>query len=200
MNPHRNQSRVAALALLAAACALLGSTAAAQTPEQEQLWEAQQAQALADKKLKDEQLAQQRAARKADPMAWVRTLNPMSAGGWQFRTVAPDGSEATFSTDHQMKRSGHVVTIWLRQEYPEVQKSGGGDIYLSNVEKLQYDCVKNRARALLVIYYTENNLTGGQATEEADEKEEPWNPIVPGTQSESVFQSICNSSGAKARN
>src|SRR5271154_3292095 len=89
-------------------------TGAAQTPEQEKLWEAQRAQAQADQKAKAEQLAQQRAARKADPMAWVRTLSPLSTGGWQFRAVAADGSWAAFSTDHQLKRSGRLVTVWLR--------------------------------------------------------------------------------------
>ena len=95
-------------------------------------------------------------------MAWVRTFNPLSAGGWQFRSVAPDGSWAAYSTDHQMKRSGHLVTVWLRQEYPEPQRNAGGEIYLSNVEKIQYDCANERARALLIIYYAENNIAGSE--------------------------------------
>lgn len=110
-------------AALAGAFLIHSRMVAAQTPEQQKVWEAQRAQSLADQKAKSEQLAQQRAARKADPMAWVRTLNPLSAGGWQFRAVAPDGSWAAYSTDHQMKRSGHLVTVWLRQEYPETPAS-----------------------------------------------------------------------------
>src|SRR5208283_2419223 len=74
---------------------------AAQTPEQQKNWDAQRAQSLADEKAKAERLAQQRAARKADPMAWVRTLNPLSTGGWQFRAVAEDGSWAAYSNEHQ---------------------------------------------------------------------------------------------------
>ena len=142
-------------------------------------------------KAKSEQLAQQRAARKADPMAWVRTLNPLSAGGWQFRAVAPDGSWAAYSTDHQLKRSGHLVTVWLRQEYPEPQRSNGGDVYLSNVEKIQYDCSNERGRALLIIYYAENNIAGSQTSEATDIKQAPWDPIVPGTQSEYIYQWAC---------
>src|SRR5271154_1033387 len=171
------------------------SIAAAQTPEQEQLWAAQKAQAQAEEKVKAERLAQQREARKADPMAWVRTLNPMSAGGWQFRAVAADGSWAAFSTEHQMKRSGHLVTVWIRQEYPEPQRGGGGDIYLSNVEKIQYDCSREVARALLVIYYAENNIVGSQQTETTDIKQATWDPIVPGTQSEYIYQWACEAGG-----
>jgi Ni/Co efflux regulator RcnB len=163
-----------------------------QTPEQAQLWEAQSAQRAADEKAKAQRIAEQRQARKADPMAWVRTLNPMTAGGWQFRSVASDGSWANFSTEHQMKRSGHLVTLWLRQEYPEMQKSANSGPFLSNVEKITYDCAKERGRVLLVIYYTENNLAGAQQSEEADEKQVTWDPIVPGTQSENVFQWACN--------
>jgi hypothetical protein len=146
-----------------------------------------------------ETLAQQRAARRADPMAWVRTPNPMTDGGWQFRTVAPDGSSAVFSTEHQMKRSGHLVTAWLRQEYPESQRNSGGDIYSSNVEKIQYDCANERARALLVIYYSENNIDGIQQSEATDVKQATWDPIVPGTQGESIYRWACAAGGAKAR-
>src|SRR5580704_9747493 len=99
---------------IAAACILQSPNAGAQTPEQEKVWEAQQAQALADQKLKAEQLARARQARKDDPMAWVRTLDPMTSGGWQFRTVADDGSWAAYSTDHQLIRKGQLVSVWLR--------------------------------------------------------------------------------------
>jgi hypothetical protein len=170
------------------------TTSLAQTPEQQQLWDAQRAQAAAEATAKAERLAQQRAARRADPMAWVRTLNPMAVGGWEFRGVAADGSWASYSTDHQMKRSGHMITLWLRQEYPEAQRDSGGDLYLSNVEKVQLDCGKDRQRLLIVIYYSENNISGSQQQEESDPKNAPWLAVVPGTQSESVFQWACSAS------
>src|SRR5713101_5393030 len=134
------------------------SMAVGQTPEQEKIWEAQRAQALADEKVKADLLARQRAARRADPMSWVRTLDPMSPGGWVFRAVGADGSWATFSTDHQLKRSGRLVTAWLRQEFPEPQRSAAGEVYSSDVEKVQYDCGKAQARVMLIIFYSENNL------------------------------------------
>jgi hypothetical protein len=162
------------------------------------MWEAQRAQAQAEQKTAAELLARQRAARRADPMAWVRTLDPMSPGGWVFRAVGADGSWATFSTDHQLKRSGHVVTAWLRQEFPEPQRSAAGEMYLSDVQKVQYDCGKERARVLLVIYYSDNNLAGTQQSEEADPKQVQWDPIVPGTQSETIFRWLCDgSAGAR---
>jgi hypothetical protein len=178
-------------AALIAVCLSIGAVSA-QTPEQQQLWDAQRAQAQAEAKVRAEQLARQRAARRADPMAWVRTLDPISAGGWEFRAVAPDGSWAAFSTDHQEKRSGKMITLWLRQEYPEAQRSSGGDLYLSNVEKVQFDCGNDRQRLLLVIYYSENNVAGSQQQEENDPKHAPWEAIVPGTQSDSVFQWACS--------
>jgi hypothetical protein len=169
----------------------------AQTPEQEKLWEAQHTQALADAKAKAEHAAQLRAQRKTDPMAWVRTLDPMSAGGWEFRTVAADGSWAIFSTEHQLKRSGHVITVWLRQEYPEAQHAESGEAFLSNVEKVQYDCGNDRIRPLTVIYYAGNNLSGSQQTEDNDVKQTPWSPVVPGTQSETIYAWACASGRGK---
>src|ERR1700691_841127 len=135
-------------AALAGVCLLQSAICAAQTPEQQKMWEAQHAQAQAEEKAKAEKLAAQRAARKADPMAWVRTLNPLTAGGWQLRSVAPDGAWVYFSTEHQLKRSVHLVTAWLREEYREPQRSNNGKIYLSYVEKIQSDCANERARAL----------------------------------------------------
>jgi hypothetical protein len=183
---------------LGAALLLQNLSSDAQTPEQQKLWDAQRVQAQADAKAAAERLATQREARKADPMAWVRTLNPMSAGGWQFRAVGADGSWAAYSTEHQMKRSGHVVTVWLRQEYPEPQRSAGGGVYLSNVEQIQYDCANERGRALLIIYYAENNIAGGETSETNDVKQTPWDPIVPGTQSEYIYQWACGLANGKS--
>jgi hypothetical protein len=194
----RTATRSLAAAVLVAAGVLHMAIAFGQTPEQERLWEVQRAQALAEEKAKAESLAKQRQARRADPMSWVRTLDPMSPGGWVFRAVGADGSWATFSTDHQLKRSGHVVTAWLRREFPEPQRNAAGEVYLSDVEKVQYDCGKERARVLLVIYYAGNNLAGSQQSEQADPKQAEWDPIVPGTQSEYIFHWICGgSAGAR---
>jgi len=193
-----NSRWIAATALLAAG-AMHYSSVAGQTPEEQKQWEVQRAQLTAEAKAKADQLAQQRAARRADPMSWVRTLDPMTAGGWVFKAVASDGSWAMFSTDHQLKRSGHQVTAWVRQEFPEAQQSPAGDTYLSDVEKVQYDCTKSQARVLLIIYYTANNLAGGQQSEEADPKQAPWDAIVPGTQSETAFHWTCGSDSAGAR-
>jgi hypothetical protein len=175
----------AAAALLSYAACVLG-----QTPEQEKSWAADRERAAALEKAKAEQLARERAARKADPMAWVRTLDPMTSGGWEFRSVATDGSWAIFSSSHQFKRSGQVVTVWMRHEYAEPQLGDGGP-YLSAVEKAQYDCKKEQARKLMVIYYAANNIQGSDQTEEADGKNTPWDPIVPGTRDESSFLWAC---------
>jgi hypothetical protein len=171
----------------------------AQTPEQQKMWEEQRARTQAEENAKTERLAKLRDARRADPMAWVRTLDPMASGGWVFRAVGSDGSWAVFSTEHQLKRSGHQVTAWLRQEYPEPQRSPAGDPYASDVQKIQYDCARQQARVLLAIYYAENNLAGSQQTEQADLKQAAWDPIVPGTQSELIFQWACRADSTGAR-
>jgi hypothetical protein len=170
-----------------------------QTPEQQQLWDAQRAQAQVDEKAKAERLARDRQARQADPMAWVRTLDPMTAGGWEFRAVGNDGSWAAYTTNHQFKRSGKTVTAWLREEYAEPQVSGNTH-YLSVVQKVEYDCGKEQARHLLLIYYSNNNIQGSEQTEEADRKTAPWNAIVPGTREEVNFLWACNGDKSSAHN
>ena len=188
-----SMSRVGAVA----GSLVLSSVGLAQTPAQQKTWEAQRAQAAADAKLRLEQLERDRAARKADPMSWVNTLAPMPRGGWEFRSVASDGSWAAYSTTHQMKRSSKGVTVWLRQEFAEPQRDANDDAYLSVVQHVEYDCAKIRARPLLVIYYSQNNIKGNAQTEEADPKQAPWDPIVPGTLGDSNFQWACNADKAK---
>ncbi len=178
-------------AIVAVAAALFSAAqSVGQTPEQEKTWEAERARALAEAKIKAERLAQERAVRSADPMGWVHTLDPMMSGGWEFRAVDNRGSWATFSSTHQLKRSGQVVTVWLRQEYAEPQVGNTGP-YLSEVEKVQYDCKKEQTRDLLAVYYAANNVQGSQQTEESDPKNTPWNAIVPGTREETTFLWAC---------
>jgi hypothetical protein len=163
----------------------------AQTPEQQKLWDAQEAQARAAEKARADKLAQEREARRADPMAWVHTLDPLLSGGWEFHTVAADGSWAVFVTNHQLKRSGQVMSAWIRQEYAEPQKAADIGSYFSEVQRVDFDCGKDRARASSIIYYAGNNLKGTEQDAVTDPKESPWSPIVPGTQSESNFQWAC---------
>jgi hypothetical protein len=186
----RKFTEFAAMAAIFSTTLLFSSNGIAQTPDQQKNWDADRARAVAEEKVAAEWLARERAARKADPMAWVRTLDPISAGGWEFRAVDSDGLWAMFSSTHQVKRSGQVVTVWLRQEYAEPQAGNGGR-YLSVVDKSQYDCKKMQTRNLLIIYYAANNIRGDSQTEEADPKITPWNPIIPGTHEESISQWAC---------
>ena len=169
---------------------LLGGNSRAQTPEQQQLWDTQRIQIQAEDRKKAEQLSRERAARRADPMSWVRSLDAMTSGGWEFRAVANDGSWATYSTTHQMKRSGKTVTVWLRQEYAEAQMNNSTP-YSSVVEKIQFDCAKEQERPTLVVYYSGNNIQGTEQSEEADLKTAPWNAIVPGTRDEYNYLWAC---------
>jgi hypothetical protein len=105
--------------------------------------------------------------------------------------VADDGAWASYTTTHQMKRSGKTVTVWLRQEFAEPQVDANGDPYLSLVQKIDYDCAKQLARPILIIYYGANNIKGSAQTEQADPKQAPWTPIVPGTLSEANLQWAC---------
>jgi hypothetical protein len=186
MSKHRVRAAATALTF-----ALWAASASSQTPEQQKAWDAERERAVAAEKARAEQLARERAARKADPMGWVRTLDPMTAGGWEFRSVANDGSWAVFSSTHQLKREGQLVTIWMRHEYAEPQTGDDGQ-YLSAVEKEEYDCKKQKSRTLMIVYYASNNIQGTQQTEEEDPKTAAWSAIIPGTRDETSFLWACN--------
>ena len=175
-----------------AALQLAAGVSAAQTPEQQSAWDAERVRALAEQRTRAERLEQQRAARKADVMAWVHSLDPMASGGWEFRAASSDASWAAFSTVHQLQHSGGSVTVWLRQEYAEPQQDPRGGTYLSIVQRIEYDCLKNRARPHLLISYGDNNLRGVSQSIEMDPKQTHSGPIVPGTLDETNFQWACS--------
>jgi hypothetical protein len=185
-------------ALVGVAWVFLGANGFGQTPEQAKAWSEDRAREAADAQANSERLARERAARKADPMAWVRTLDPLTSGGWEFRSVASDGAWAVFSSTHQFKRSGQIVTVWMRHEFAETQTGDAGS-YLSAVEKTQYDCKKQQSRNLLVIYYSASNIQGNEQTDESDPKSTPWDAIVPGTRDESSFLWACGQARGGAK-
>jgi hypothetical protein len=189
--------RWAATAACGAALLAGVENAGSQTPEQEKQWAEERERSNQVAQARAAQLARERAARKANPMAWVHTLDPIASGGWEFRSVATDGSWAIFTSTHQLKRSGQIVTGWIRYEYAEPQ-TGEGNPYMSAVEKQEYDCKKQQTRNLLVIYYSANNIQGTEQTEEADPKAAPWSPIVPGTREETNFMWACDQGRAGA--
>jgi hypothetical protein len=191
--------RWAATAACGAALLAGAENAGSQTPEQQKQWAEERERSTQVALARAEQLARERAARKANPMAWVHTLDPMTSGGWEFRSVATEGSWAIFASTHQLKRSGQIVTSWIRYEYAEPQ-TGQSHPYMSAVEKQEYDCKKQQTRNLMAIYYSTNNLQGNEETEEADPKTTPWSPIVPGTREETNFTWACDqrrTAGAK---
>jgi len=63
--------------------------------------------------------------------------------------------------------------VWLREEYPEPQRNTGGDIYFSYVEKSSMTVRMSGAR-VLIIYYSENNITGSETSEATDVKQAAW--------------------------
>jgi hypothetical protein len=187
--------------ILAAAVLVIGPLAAdiggAQTPDQQSAWDAERVKVVAEQKARAERLAAERAARRADVMGWVRTLDPMPSGGWEFRAAAGDAAWAAYSTDHQLQQSSNSVTVWLRQEFSEPQQDPRGGAYLSYVQKVEYDCQKNRVRPRLVIYYSDNNLRGVTQSIEMDPKQTQWGSIVPGTLDETNFQWACTADHAR---
>ena len=124
-------------------------------------------------------------------MAWVRTLDPLASGGWEFRAAAGDASWAAFSTEHQLQRSGSLVVAWLRQEFAEPQQDPRGGTYLSFVQKVEFDCEHARLRARTLVYYGDNNLRGVTQSLELDPKQATWAAIVPGTLDETNFGWAC---------
>jgi hypothetical protein len=153
------------------------------------------AEDLVDDKSAAAKLKREEAERKQqedDMKYWTNDLDPLPSGGWAFRHYADDWAWALYTSSHQRKRVGDVVTIWLRWEHRDAQVSGVGMIrYHSYVEKDEFDCAGARIRIIAQTFYAERNLKGEPHSLDLNSKSAQWEAIIPGSQGEYNLQIAC---------
>jgi hypothetical protein len=145
----------------------------------------------AEDRMEGESLAGIHRYHSLDDIDWTKYLDSVAGGGWVLRYKGVDGSWALFTSDKRERRIGQVVTLWLRWEQAEQQISPTGAIFLSYLEKVEYNCTNERVRTLVQTIYPENNLSGNPQTVEVDPKTVHWASIIPGTQGETNFHAAC---------
>ena len=146
---------------------------------------------VAEDRMEEESLAGIHHHHSLDDIDWTKYLDPLAGGGWDLRYKGIDGSWALFTSDKRKRRVGQLVTIWLRWEQSVQQKSPTGVIFLSYLEKIEYDCTNEQVRTLAQTIYPESNLGGNPQTLEVDPKTVRWASIIPGTQGETNFHIAC---------
>jgi hypothetical protein len=130
--------------------------------------------------------------RKANPLAWEQSLDPMPQGNWKLLFLANDGSMAIFVSSHQQSRSGTKLTVWFRTELGEAQ-----DGTMSFVEKDQFDCADARKRMLSVSKFPQSNLQGDAKSFDPDPSLVPWVSLSPGSVGEQLWQLLCGKSASQ---
>lgn len=129
--------------------------------------------------------------RTVEDIDWTKYLDPLANGGWVLKYKAVDGAWALFTSRKDRRRIGKVVTLWLRWEHALEQTSPFGAVYLSYVEKTEFDCANKLVRTLAQTTFPENNLRGNPQSFEVDVKTAQWTSFIPGTQGEANFYDAC---------
>jgi hypothetical protein len=123
---------------------------------------------------------------------WLGKLYPLPQGGWEFAYVVgtpPVG--AYYTSTHNVTRSAAgIVTKWFRWEY-QIAQGYPGPLYLSAVERDEFDCGAGVSRVIATSYYEQNNLGGNSRSQVADRTKTPWSPAVPGTIGEMMLSEAC---------
>jgi hypothetical protein len=138
-------------------------------------------------------LKRQEAERKRqddDMKYWTHELDPLPNGGWSFRHFADDWSYALYSSNHQRRRVGDVVTLWLRWEQRD-QQNATGYAFRSYVAKVEFDCTGARMRTVAETFYPERNLKGDPQSLDLNPKSITWDSVIPGSQGEYTLQFAC---------
>jgi hypothetical protein len=126
-------------------------------------------------------------AARAATEEWIRTLDPLTAGGWELLTWNTGG--AIYVSYRNAQRDGAVATVWIRWEYLSPHQFKGVS-YKSSAERTQFDCVQMTARALTQSFYERNSLAGDSQSFAYDKP--MWAPGVPGTLLEALGATVCN--------
>jgi hypothetical protein len=178
---------------------LCGSSCFAQTQDattnspHQSLAEKVAAEDLMDDKSEVAKLERKEAERKRqddDMKYWTHELDPLPNGGWSFRHYADDWSWALYTSNHQRRRVGDVVTLWLRWEHRDSQ-SPAGHAFRSYVEKVEFDCNGARMRTVAETFYAERNLKGNPHSLDLNPKSITWDSVIPGSQGEYNLQYAC---------
>jgi hypothetical protein len=85
---------------------------------------------------------------------------------------------------------GSRPEAFMRWEYANPQKTDDGKLYLSEVQQIELDCAASRWNPLVVITYTENNLTGAEVY---SGRGDPRKPLWDKPDSKSIFAAAIKS-------
>ena len=88
-----------------------------------------------------------------------------------------------------IRKTGSTATMWTLFDYKQAQHVRG-TTHLSMIVQGEFDCSEaQQTRRLYLVFYSEN-MQGGNVvwSGQGDRK---WEPMVPGTTGESLWQFLC---------
>jgi hypothetical protein len=117
---------------------------------------------------------------------WVKRLNLRGRMDWEWIETYPD--RVYFATRRDARRSGDVVTMWMRIEYKESQSPAS---HRSALSKDDWDCVGKRRSNLGTFFFRWNNLDDDDP-EQSTALLRSWEKVEPGTVADTLLKFACS--------
>ena len=117
---------------------------------------------------------------------WVKQLDLKGRMDWEWIETYPE--QVFFATRQDSRRTGDVVTMWMRIEYKDSRMPGP---HKSAVSRDDWDCKEKRRANIGTFFYRWNNLEGGDP-ERATSFLRNWEKIEPGTLAWTLLDFACS--------
>ena len=117
---------------------------------------------------------------------WVKQLELRGRMDWEWIETYPE--QVFFATRQDARRTGNVVTMWMRVEYKETRSPGP---HRSSVSRDDWDCDAKRRANVGTFFYRWNNLEGDDP-DRATSILRNWEKIEPGTLAWTLLDFACS--------
>jgi hypothetical protein len=117
---------------------------------------------------------------------WVKQLDLRGRMDWEWIETYPE--QVFFATRQDARRTGNVVTMWMRVEYKETRNPGP---HRSSVSRDDWDCRQRKRANVAAFLFKWNNLQDPEP-ERASAILPTWEVIDDGTLAQTLLEFACS--------
>ena len=112
--------------------------------------------------------------------ALLAAFSTSAMAEWTWVGSPTDNTFDIYIDQTTIRKQGNVAKMWGMRDYKSLQKSAGGESYLSRKVFYEYDCVEIRRRVLAITSFS-GNIGKGEAvlSYQYDNDNSKWQDVEP---------------------
>ncbi len=115
-------------------------------------------------------------------------LMASSTASANWTQISADATTTTYADAATAQKSGSTTKMWSLVDFKGFQRMVEVG-YFSRKLQVEYDCAAARSRGLAQSFHSENMGVGKVVY--SDDTAQEWEPVEPGTLSESLLKAAC---------